>query len=319
MKSISKIGPIVCAAMIFGGATGAFAQDAEDEGNASDAFSEKNAFSADFSAGVEYDSNVSVIDIDTSTAADDFAGVFDFGLGFERELGENTTFEAGYDFAQDIQFELSAFDTQMHRGSAKVSRDFGAADTGVSYQYVYSRLGGSGFLKMHRLSPYAATYAADRKLYLRGSYIYTDKTFVGRSDRDATVHAGDAEAYVFLNGLNTYLIGGYRYESQDAVAPEFDFDSHNAKVRFVQRVPLGDRRAKFRAGWRYENRNYSAVTPSIGVIRDDERHKFDASLEIPVNDIFYTALEAEYDEFKSNLPSADFNQTIATVRIGGRL
>lgn len=319
MKNISRIRPTICAAAILGCATGAFAQNAEDEGGVTESFSRKNAFSADFSAGVDYDSNVSVIDIDTSTAADDFAAVFDFGLGFERELGENTKFEAGYDFSQDIQFELSAFDTQMHRGSAEISHGFGAVDTGASYQYVYSKLGGSGFLKMHRLSPYVASYAANKKLYLRGSYIYTDKTFVGRPSRDATVHAGDATAYIFLNGLNTYLIGGYRYESQDAVAPEFDFDSHNTKVRFVQRVPLGDRHAKFRAGWRYENRNYSAITPSIGVIRDDERHKFDASLEVPINDILYTALEGEYDDFKSNLPSADFNQSIATIRIGGRL
>ena len=276
-------------------------------------------FSAEISAGVEYDSNVSVIEIDTQIAEDDFAAVIDLGLEYETDLSENTTFEIGYDFGQDIQFDFTDFNTQIHRGSVELSHDFGAVDGGVSYQFVYSRLGGDGFLRLHRLSPYAATYLGDRQAYVRASYIYTDKEFIGRTDRDSSVHAGSAEIYYFVNGLDTYLIGGYRYESEDAVSPEFDFESHNVKARLVQRIEMGDRKAKLRAGWRYENRDYSAVTPSIGVVRDDDRHKFDVSLEVPLNDIMYGEVEYNYDAFNSNLPSADFNQSVATFRIGGRL
>ncbi len=305
---------------IFGAlaANGAVAQDDKGSGSIYDAF-ENGPFSAEFSAGVEYDSNVSVIEIDTSTAQDDFAAVFDFGLGVETKLGENTKIKVGYDFGQDIQFDFSAFDTQSHRGSAEISHDFGAVDTGVSYQYVYSKLGGAGFLRMHRLSPYAAAYVANKKAYLRASYIYTDKDFIGRLDRDSEVNAGSAEAFYFLNGLKTYVITGYRYESDDAFSPEFDFESHNVKVRFIQRIPFGAHRGKLRVGWRYEDRNYNSITPSIAAIRDDERHRFDASLEIPFSDIVYGELEYRYDDFSSNLPSADFTQNVATIRLGGRL
>lgn len=276
-------------------------------------------FSVEIGAGVEYDSNVSVIEVDASTAESDFAAVIDLGFEYEGDLGDNTEFSIGYDFGQDIQFDFTDFNTQIHRGSAEISHDFGAFNGGASYQLIYSRLGGSGFLRFHRLSPYLATYLGDRKAYVRASYIYTDKEFIGRVDRDADVHAGGAELYYFVNGLNTYLIGGYRYETEDAVAAEFDFNAHNIKARFVQRIPFGSRTTKLRAGWRYENRNYDAVTPSIGVIRDDERHKLDISLELPLNDIFFVETEYEYDVFNSNLPSADFNQSVATVRIGGKL
>ncbi len=279
----------------------------------------ESPFSIDFSTGIEYDTNVSVVEVDTSTAEGDFAALLDLGIEYETEIAPDTSLEIGYDFGQDIQFDFTDFNTQTHRGSLELSHDFGDVDVGASYQFIHSRLGGDGFLTINRVSPYVSTYVGDRTAYLRGSYIYTDKNFVGVADRDSDVNAINGEVFYFLNGLTTYFILGYRYESEDAVGPEFDFTAHNTKLRVIQRFPLGDRRAKFRAGWRYENRNYDSITPSIGAIRDDERHKFDASVEIPLNDIFYAELEYNYDIFNSNLPSVDFNQSVVTFRIGGEL
>lgn len=298
--------------------TQAFAQDDERAGGIYDAF-KRSPFSASFSAGVEYDSNISVIEIDTATQEDDFAAVLDFGVGFEKDVGEDTKFKAGYDFGQDLQFDVTAFDTQSHRGSAELSHNFGVAEIGASYNYVYSKLGGDGFLSVHRLSPYAATYVAGKKAYLRATYIYTDKDFVGRIDRDSEVNAGGAEAFIFLNGLKTYVIAGYRYEVEDAVSPEFDFNAHNVKARLIQSVPLGAKPGKFKIGWRFEDRNYDSVTPSILAVRNDERQRFDASFEIPLSEVMFAEIEYRYDDFRSNLPSADFTQNVATIRFGGRL
>ena len=320
MKYARTASQIALCAAVAGMSSPGAAQDIADTNGKSFVDSLRDGpFSAEISAGVEYDSNVSVIEVDTSTAEGDFAAVIDLGFEYERDLGENTTFEVGYDFGQDIQFDFSNFDTQTHRGSAELSHDFGAVDSGVSYQLVYSRLGGDGFLRLHRASPYVASYLGDRQAYVRLSYIFTDKDFIDRPERDSSVNAGSAEVFYFINGLKTYLIAGYRYESEEANAAEFDFNSHNIKTRLVQRIPFQGRNAKLRGGWRYENRNYSAVTPSIGEIRDDERHRFDISLEVPWNDIVYTELEYRYDIFDSNLPSVDFNQSVASFRIGGRI
>jgi hypothetical protein len=276
-------------------------------------------FSVEASAGVEYDSNVSVIEIDTATAEGDFAAVLDFAVEYETDLGDKTTLEVGYDFGQDIQFDFTNFNTQTHRGYAEISHDFGDAEVGASYQLIYSRLGGSGFLRLHRLSPYVASYVGGKRAYVRAAYIYTDKEFIGRADRDGDAHAGSIDVYYFINGLTTYVIGGYRYESENVVSPEFDFNAHNLKARLVQRIPFRGENAKLRAGWRYENRDYNAITPSIGVIRGDSRHRFEVSFEAPLTDVVYAEAEYRFDSFDSNLPSADFNQSVATIRVGGRL
>lgn len=280
---------------------------------------ENGPLSAEFSTGFEFDSNVSVIEIDATTAQSDIAVLFDFGVDVRTNLGENTEIKFGYDFGQDIQFEISAFDTQSHRLSADVSHDFGQVETGASYQFVHSRLGGAGFLRMHRVSPYAAAYVANKKVYLRGAYVYADKDFIGRIDRDSSSNAGSLDAFYFLNEQHTFVIAGYRFESEDATAPEFDFNGHNLKLRFIQRIPFGKKNGKLRIGWRYENRNYKSITPSIGAIRDDTRHRISASLEIPLNKIMYAEVEGRHDDFASNLASADFTQNIVTFRIGGRI
>ncbi|NNL88585.1 MAG: DUF560 domain-containing protein [Marinicaulis sp.] len=295
---------------------------AGDEGWAGsiyDAFDKNDDLNFEFSTGIEYDSNVSVIDIDTQTAEDDFAAVFDAGVSYRADLAKGSTLSIGYQFGQDLQFEFSEFDTQTHRAFASFEQQIGDVETGFSYHIVYARLGSNGFLRMHRASPHLAGYALNKRVYWRAAYTYSDKEFIDRPNRSSIVHAGAGDAYVFLNGADTYVMGGYRYENENAVGPEFDFRSHNTRLKLVQRLRLGQRKMKLKSGWQYEDRNYENITPAIGAIRDDERHKFDVSLEIPLNDIVYTEIEYSYDRFNSNLPSAEFDQNITAIRIGGKL
>ena len=119
--------------------------------------------------------------------------------------------------------------------------------------------------------------------------------------------------------MRTYFVSGYKYESENAVDPQFDFKGHNIKARFSQRISMGDRDAELKVGWRYEDRNYASITPSIGAIRDDTRHRFQAELEIPITDRIYGLIEYEYADYSSNLPSADYTQNLVGARLGIRL
>ena len=274
-------------------------------------------FNVDISVGAEYDSNISVNEIDTNTNADDVAAVIDADLEFETEIASDTELSLGYSFSQSLHADFTAFDVQSHFASAELSHDFGSFDLGAAYRFIYTRLGGDGFLVMQQFSPYFAKFFG-KKFFLRADYTYTDKDFENRTDRDSKVHAGGADLYFFLNGVRTYLVAGYKYEDEDAVDPQFDYQSHNIKARFSQRIAIGKRDAKLKLGWRYETRDYSSITPSIGVVRDDDRHRFQAELEIPVTDRIYTTLEYEYADYSSNLPSADYTQSVAGARLGVR-
>ncbi|MFQ5348304.1 MAG: hypothetical protein ACE5ED_10740 [Rhodothalassiaceae bacterium] len=275
----------------------------------------KTEFSGEASAGMEYDSNISVIELDQNTSRDDFAGAFDGELALDSALDDKTDFSLSYNFSQSLHFDFTNFDIQTHRGTVSLDRDLGPVKAGVSYFYAYSTLGRKGFLTLQRINPSLAGFVG-KKVYLRAAYEYTDKAFKNRTDRDATVNAGGLTAFFFLDGTRTFISASYKLELQDATGPQFDYDGHNVRLRFSHDFMLGDQKVEFDAGWRYERRNYSKITPSIGVKRDDKRNRLEANLEFPLGERFYLRLEYEYDNFVSNLPSADFNQNLAAVRLG---
>ncbi|HBK92453.1 MAG TPA: hypothetical protein DDZ68_12365 [Parvularcula sp.] len=276
-----------------------------------------SAFSAEFSAGVEYDDNVSVIDIDNNTGTDDFAAVFDGEVEFAPDIGDDSSFALGYSFSQSLYETFDDFNLQSHLASVDASHDLGIFEIGGAYRFAHSRLGGSPFLTLHQFSPSLSRFFGE-SLYLRGEYTYTDRNFIGRIDRDGDSHAGAGDAYFFMNGAKTYIALGYRWEKEDAVDPQFDFQGDTLRARFSQRFPLGTRDGHFRIGYRYENRDYSSITPSISALREDKRHRFNAEIEVPLGKALFTRLNAEYGDFQSNLPAADFNQTVVSARIGLR-
>ncbi len=273
--------------------------------------------SIEVSTGVEYDDNLSVNEIDQNSSQDDYSALLDAEIEFKHELSDGTSFSAGYNFSQSLHFDRTEFDIRSHRGAVGVTHDFGDFDLGIDYTYVYSTLDEAGFLTYQLLSPYIAS-SLTRKIYVRAAYSYADKDFKSRPTRDAEVNAGGVDVFYFLNGTKTYLLLGYKYENEDAVGPEFDFNAHNVKVRLTQKFPIYGRDAALKIGWRYENRNYDSITPSIGVIRDDERQRFQVELEVPLSEHFYASAEYEYADFDSNLQSVNYTQNLATIRLGAK-
>lgn len=274
-------------------------------------------FTVEFAAGVEYDSNVSVIDVDDNTGADDFAAVFDGEVEFAPDIGENSSFALGYSFSQSLYETFDDFNLQSHLASVDASHDLGIFEIGGAYRFAHSRLGGDSFLTLNQFSPSVSRFFGEH-VYARAEYAYTDRNFIGRTDRDGKSNAAGGDVYYFMNGARTYLALGYRYEKENAADPQFDYKGDAFRARFSQRFPAGARDGHVRVGYRYEVRDYSSITPSIGEIREDKRHRFNAELEVPLGKALFTRINAEYGDFQSNLPAADFNQTVVSARLGLR-
>ena len=272
-------------------------------------------FSLEISAGLESDSNVSVSDLEQSTGEDDQAAVFDADLDYELALGENTDLQLGYGLSQTSYDDFPEFDLQNHLLTGEVSQDFGTVDAGMAYRYIHTRLGGHDYMTTQQASPSVSRFFG-RKLFARAEYTFSDKDFDEINERDATAHAGGADLYWFLNGVRRYVVFGYRYREEDADDAQFDYGSHNLKLRLSQRFRFMARDATLKLGWLYEQRDYSAATPAIGENRDDDRNRFQAELELPLGDRLFTVLEYEYGGFSSNLESADYDQHVAGLRKG---
>lgn len=272
-------------------------------------------FTFEATAGVEYDSNISVIELDRATSRDDFAITLDAGVGFETDVAQETELDLSYNFSQSLHFDVTDFDIQTHRATASIDHDFGPVSAGLTYIFAHSLLGGDSFLDFQRLTPALSGFLG-RSLYWRAAYEYTDKNFKNRVDRDADVNGFGLSAFVFLDGTKTFVSAGYKLELEDAVAPRFDFDGHNLRLALSHDFILAKREVEFDISWRYEKRDYKSITPSIGEVRDDDRNRFEAGLEVPFLDNFFWRIEYELKDFSSNLPAADFTENLGRFEIG---
>jgi hypothetical protein len=295
---------LACAALFLLGFAGTALADASKDkpGDKADRTSD---LSFEISAGAKYDGNVSVVEIDTPVAADDFAAVIQVSADYLLRMNPQTTLKVGYDFDQSLYEEFDQYDYQSHAGSAKVKYKLGtesdSSDVALSYRFTYSLLGGDGFLSQHRISPTFGVYV-DKPLYLLFEYIYADKDFIQTisNGRDAVVHSGGVDGYYFIDGTKFMIIAGYQYDDSDATDVIFDYVAHNGKIKLVKRLGIGGLDPKLSLGYEHETRNYSSPDSSstADVKRHDNRDKFKASVELPVNDILYVMFEYQYRAFR---------------------
>ena len=133
-------------------------------------------------------------------------------------------------FSQSIYDKFSQVDRQTHMLGTELGLDLKRADPAISLYYINSRLDGSQFLEMVRVSPSVSGFLA-QKWFARGAYVYSDKTLHDRDGRDATTNAGESDLYFFVRGLRQYFNIGYRYRDEDADADQYDYISNSFKIR----------------------------------------------------------------------------------------
>ncbi|MEE4331537.1 MAG: surface lipoprotein assembly modifier [Wenzhouxiangella sp.] len=257
-------------------------------------------------AGLHYDDLVTVEEIDRIRDVGDAAVVLDLDIDYEKNFEQGTDLRLGYSLSQKSYFEESDFDLQIHNFSFGLKQNFEDFDLGLETYHVRARLDNSELLSFTHLSPYFTRFLT-RRLYLRGAYIYRDKQFPDNPGRDGDVHGADADFYYFIDGTRHYFVAGFRYEDEDTRDPAFDFHGKQFDLRYSRRFDLyGDRPVRLRLDWRYEERDYSSLTPSIGAIRDDLRQRWRVRVDLPIRDRLTALLSYQYRDHESNLPSADF-------------
>jgi hypothetical protein len=270
------------------------------------------AVSFELGTGIEYDSNVAVLELDTTTNAGDRAVLFDFGVGYDKPSSSRFDLQAGYNFSQTVHDEFDAFDVRIHRGSATLSYDLDRVDTGAMFQYAHAELDGNEFLTLKQVSPYLSKLFGQR-LFLRFAYAHSDKEFVGNPGRAATAGALSSDAYIFLNGLTTYLVFGYRYDDEDAVDEQFDYTGNRFRAQLSRRLTAGARELTLKTSVRLETRDYERPTISIGELRREDRYQFEASLDVPMTERVNAQIGYTYADNRSNLPTVNFDENVLSV------
>lgn len=315
MSAFAPIRPLDCVllAALAAVAAAPLPAAAQSKGNSSG----KSPFSFDAGVGYRYNSRLAVPDLDIASTQGDSALLSKAGVDLDLDLTKDTRFSAGYSFSDTSYRTYDAFDVRSHIGSLGLKHDFGPVDAGVSYHQARSDLGGRAYLDYHRLSTHVSADLG-RSARIRGTLARTEKDYEQAPDRDASVRAAGVDAYWFLQGRGTYLTAGYLNERNEALAPQFDYDAHTYSLRFVRGFSMVERDARFKVGYRHEQRDYDAVTPSIGEVRNETRNSFEGELRVDLTEHLFASLEHEINDRSSNLPAADFSQNVTSLLIGAK-
>lgn len=271
-------------------------------------------FSAEVGIGAEYDSNVSVDELDATSNESDYALILDAELQLDQQVTENTDLSVTYDFSQSNYDQFERVDRQTHLLGVDFGADLGAVNSGLTLYYIHARLDGDEFLEYYRGSPYLSGFLA-KKWFARGAYVYSDKSIEQNPGRDAESHAAELDLYYFHRGLRSYFNLGYKFKDEDAQADRFDYEANNIKLRYIRRIEFWDDTLKLELSWRYEDRDYSSITPSINEKRDDERHRWKIDMEYPILEKGLIQLYAGYAEYDSNYPRSDYDQHVVGTRL----
>lgn len=271
-------------------------------------------FSFELAAGAEYDSRLSVEEIDVESNVGDLAAVFGAQAEYKKPLqgkagqGKAGELNLGYGFDQKRYAKHNAFDTQSHRLTAGGALRAGKANLGADFGFHHVRRGGDPLLDMRTFSPSISGFVAD-KLFLRAYYSYFDKDFARSENRhrDAEAQSVGMTVNRFFKNPRGYVSFGARLDDEDAVEPALDYDGYLLSANLQLPLTLDDGDGKVNFGYTYRKRDYDNITPSIDARRHENRSVFRVRTETPLGDKFGLETEYRYTDRNSNFPSADYS------------
>ncbi len=270
-------------------------------------------YSVELGVGLEYDSNVSIDEVDVTSSESDYALTMDAEFRARQQFTDKTEGSLTYDLSQSLYQEFSLVDRQTHLIGGDVDTRLNGVRANLSVYYIHSRLDNDPFLTLYRTSP-ALSGFINKKWFARGAYVYSDKRIEDSPERNAITHSGELDLYYFNRGLRSYFNLGYKHRNEDARLARLDYISHTVKLRYVHRMDLFQRLVKMEFSWRYEDRNYRSITPTIGEQREDDRSRWGVNVEFPVAEKTTFQFYYGYGDYESNYPTSDYVQNVVGTR-----
>jgi hypothetical protein len=284
-------------------------------GTASPAATQADAsVSATVAAGIAYDSDVAVLDLDKTSGTSDLAALLELGLAWQWRRAGGPGIRAGYDLSQARQFDLREFDQRTQRFSLEASASRGETEFGLLLNRADATLGGERFLQFSQASPYVSRRFAER-LVLRMAWAWTDKDFSTHTARDARGRTLSGDAFVLLDGIRHYLMLGYRHDDERAQSKAFEYTGNRWSAHWIRRVAAGRHEPLLRAGLRYEERHYAGAGLLLDAPRRDQRVRLETRIELPVSPRLTGVASYEFADHRSNLAAVDFSEQLLALTL----
>jgi Flp pilus assembly protein TadD len=266
-------------------------------------------------AGLGYDDNVVVEELDVDSQQSDSAALVEASVGAEWPLSD-WDFDLGYDFSDTRYSDNGDLDLQSHGLLTIFSRDLRTADTSLSYAYSYNTLGGSSFLHFHQVRG-SFGRKAGKRWYFSPNLSYSVKRFsqTANSDRDADQQSIGLLQLVALGSWNHYLTLNANVEREETDGRRYTYWGPTVSVGVRSALPIAgfDDPPILDARYRFRWRDYRYPDPEVGGQREDKVHELRLRLDVPLPHHLSVRTEYVFKDSSSNLPSADYESNRVDV------
>jgi hypothetical protein len=272
-------------------------------------------FDFDASAGYRYDSNVNIAEIDASTGEGDNALVLDVGIDGTLPIGRRLSLSLGYGYTDTAYRNFSEFDLGMHHLRGELGYRIAGFETAMSVDRFAASLDSEGFLDITRVSPSVSRLFGNR-IYLRGAYAESDKSYDELAERNAINDALRADAYFLIDGMQRYLALTLERDTEDALANEFDYDGMRTGIAYGHRIETAFAPLDLKAHLQFDNRHYAFVGDDAEAPpRRDERFRAGLSAVMPISEHFDLNGEIAYADNASTLDAARYDEIVYGINV----
>ncbi|GGB71129.1 surface lipoprotein assembly modifier [Shewanella inventionis] len=266
------------------------------------------SFSGKAKAGMEYQSNVNISELEQASGESDNAVVLDAQLDLGWQVSDNLRVDTGYSINDKSYQTASDYDSRLQLAFADVSYAFTATTIGSNVYHAQADLDDNDFLTLTQVSLYTMHNLSD-SWFLRPSVMHADKQFAQIEQRDAKSYSATLDSFWFFNQGQRFMSLGVTYEDEKTNAPEFRYTSTGLNARVSNQFSLWQIAQKIQLGAKLSQRDYH--TQENGSRRDDVHQQYDAKWEISLGQHWAVLTSVEYGDFKSTIDSADYAETRA--------
>ena len=268
----------------------------------------------ELAAGYAWDDNVGLDELERATGESDEVTSLEIQGSALFSFQDRMSMRISAGLVDDSYQKFSQVDRRTESLGINLETQIGGVTAGINWFDVSADLDSEAFLTYERLSPYLAGFLSKR-WFLRGEYVYGEKTIARRPGREADSHSVSMDSYFFIQGLKRYAVVGYTFRVDNARANRYDYDSHALKIKYVHRETLAGLPLELELEGKFEDRQYKAPDPVIRTEREDTRLRFSAELKLLVNKYASVALQVKNSDYDSNVPTASYSDLVVGTEV----
>ena len=271
-------------------------------------------FGLELAAGYAWDDNVGLDELERATGESDEVTSLEIQGSAEFSLDDRASVRISAGLVDDSYRQFSQVDRRTESLGINLETMWGKATVGINWFDVSADLDDEAFLTYERLSPYVAGFLS-KQWFIRGEYVYGEKTIARRPGREADSHSVSIDSYYFIQGLKRYAVMGYTFRVDNARANRYDYDSHALKLRYVHRESLANLPLELELEGKFEDRRYKSPDPFIKTEREDTRLRLSAELRLLITEYASISVHVKNSDYDSNLPTASYSDLVVGTEL----